>query len=212
MAQDLDGSTSYIEATSAVVTAVPLTIAAWFNPDSATVGQTIVGVTASGATNARFTLQCQSTGPLRAAVQAGATVAGADSSINVTAATWQHGAAVFTSNTSRTAYLDGGNSGTNTTNVTPSAAALNRTTIGTQWRNQVREAFFGGLVAEVGIWNVALDAAEIASLARGFKPTKIRPNALLFYAPIIREIADYARGITLSQVATTVATHHRRYG
>ena len=132
MAIDFNGTSSYIEATSGVVTAVPLTIAAWFYPDFNNVAGTIVGITASGATNARFTLQQQSTGPIRAAVQAGATTAGADSSINTTTGTWQHGCGVFTGNANRAVYLNGGNSGTNTTSVTPSAAALNRTNIGTQ--------------------------------------------------------------------------------
>lgn len=212
MAIELNGTTAYIEATSAVATAVPITIAAWFYPDANNVAQTIVGITASGATNARFTLQCQSTGNLRAAVQAGAATAGADTTTTISATTWQHGVAVFTGNASRTAYLNAGGNATNTSSVTPSAAALNRTTIGTQWRNQVRENYFDGRIAEVGIWNVALTLAEIESLADGFKPTVIRPQSLLFYAPLIRETIDHRGGLSLTANATSVIEHPRRIG
>lgn len=212
MAIEFNGTTSYIEATSAVLTAVPITIAAWFYPDVNNVAGTIVGITASGATNARFTLQQQSTGPIRAAVQAGGTTAGADSSISTTTGTWQHGCAVFTGNSNRTVYLNGGYSGNNTTSITPSAAALNRTNIGTQWRNQARENFFDGRVAEVGIWNVALTADEIVALYQGHPPSSIRPQSLRFYAPSIREVIDVRNGLSLSLTSTTVIEHPRRIG
>lgn len=210
MAIDFNGTSSYIEATSAVATAVPLTLSAWFYADSNTVNQTILGLTASGATNARFTLQCQNTGYLRAAVQAGGSTAGADTTATINTGEWQHGCAVFTGNANRAVYLNGGNSGTNTTSLTPSAAALNRTNIGTQWRNQARENFFDGRVAEVGIWDVALSLAEIESLADGYNPQRIRPQSLVFYSPIIRNVVDLRKGLSLTTNVTSVIEHPRR--
>ncbi len=72
--------------------------------------------------------------------------------------------------------------------------------------------FCDGRIAEVGIWNAALTAAEIASLAKGMACDKIRPQSLVFYAPLIREIQDVrgARTITNNNAAT-VATHPRVY-
>lgn len=210
MAIDFNGTTAYIEATSAVATAVPLTMAAWFYADSNTVNQTILGLTASGATNARFTLQCQNTGYLRAAVQAGGSTAGADTTATINTGAWQHGAAVFTGNASRTVYLDGANNATNTTSLTPSSAALNRTNVGTQWRNQARENYFDGRVAEAAIWNVALNASEVASLVTGIRPSLVRPQSLIFYAPLIRDVIDFRGGLSLTANSTTVIEHPRR--
>lgn len=212
MARDFDGTTSYLEATSAIVTAVPITMAAWFYADSNTVNQTILGVTASGATNARFTLQCQNTGYLRAAVQAGGSTAGADTTATINTGAWQHGAAVFTGNASRTVYLDGANNATNTTSLTPSAAALNRTNVGTQWRNQARENYFDGRVAEAAVWNVALNASEIAALATGLRPSLVRPQSLVLYVPIIRDVLDLRAALAFTDNATTVVAHPRRIG
>jgi hypothetical protein len=214
MSLDFDGTTSYVEATSAVVTAVPLTMSCWFNLDNATANQTLMSVSASGATSARFAIVAAGAvvnDPLRAVVQAGTTVVNAEAGTFL-ADTWHHGCAVFTSATSRTIYLDHATSGTNTTNITPNAALINRTNLASQWGAGARGVTANGEIMEAAIWNVALEDAEIKALSEGFKPTQIRPNALVFYAPIIREIADYARGLTLNQNATTVTPHHRRYG
>jgi hypothetical protein len=52
-----------------------------------------------------------------------------------------------------------------------------------------------GRTAEVGIWNAALTAAEIASLAKGMTPDKIRPQSLVFYAPLVRDLIDVRGGL-----------------
>ncbi len=73
-------------------------------------------------------------------------------------------------------------------------------------------AYFDGDIAEVGIWNVALTAAEIASLADGFTCDRVRPQSLVFYAPLIRDLHDIARGLAITNNNTaTVANHPRVY-
>ena len=69
-----------------------------------------------------------------------------------------------------------------------------------------------GLIAEVGIWNVALTVAEIASLAKGITCEKVRPQSLVFYAPLVRDLSDQkgGRAITNNNGAT-VANHPRIY-
>jgi hypothetical protein len=69
-----------------------------------------------------------------------------------------------------------------------------------------------GLSADVGIWNVALTAAEIASLAKGMACDKVRPQSLVFYAPLARDLIDVrgGRAITNNNTAT-VANHTRIY-
>ena len=69
-----------------------------------------------------------------------------------------------------------------------------------------------GLIAEVGIWNAALTAAEIASLAKGMNCDKIRPQSLVFYAPLVRDLLDQKGGRTITNNnAATVAAHPRIY-
>ena len=68
--------------------------------------------------------------------------------------------------------------------------------------------FFNGLLAEVGIWNAALSPAEIASLAKGVTCDKIRPQNLVFYAPLIRDLLDQKGGKTITNNnGATVANH-----
>lgn len=43
---------------------------------------------------------------------------------------------------------------------------------------------YDGKIAEIGIWNVALTDAEIASLAKGFSPALVRPQSLQGYWPL----------------------------
>jgi hypothetical protein len=70
----------------------------------------------------------------------------------------------------------------------------------------------GGQIAEVGIWNVALTAAEIASLADGMTCDKVRPQSLVFYAPLVRDLQDVRGGLTITNNNTaTVANHPRIY-
>ena len=72
--------------------------------------------------------------------------------------------------------------------------------------------YFEGLIAECGIWNVALTADEIASLADGMTCDKVRPQSLVFYAPLVRDLVDVRGGLTITNNNTaTVADHPRVY-
>jgi hypothetical protein len=59
----------------------------------------------------------------------------------------------------------------------------------------------GVAVAEAAWWDVRLSNEEIRSLAKGIKPTKIRPESLVEYIPGIRTSND---GLTGTSVNTTV--------
>jgi hypothetical protein len=72
--------------------------------------------------------------------------------------------------------------------------------------------YHDGQIAEVGIWNAALTADEIASLADGMTCDKVRPQSLVFYAPLVRELQDVKGGLTITNNNTaTVANHPRVY-
>jgi hypothetical protein len=79
-------------------------------------------------------------------------------------------------------------------------------------RNNTIGAYFPGRLAEVGIWNAELTADEIASLSDGFTCDKVRPQSLIFYSPLIRDIQDVRGGLTITNNNTaTVITHPRVY-
>lgn len=66
--------------------------------------------------------------------------------------------------------------------------------------------------SEVGIWNAALTAAEIASLAKGMTCDKVRPQSLVFYAPLVRNLQDARGGLAITNNGgATVTTHPRVY-
>jgi hypothetical protein len=124
---------------------------------------------------------------------------------------WFHAAAVFTSNSLRSAYYNGtlGAGGVPSgTPLTPSG--LNRLNLAARYATTLG-GFLNGSLAEACMWNVALSAEEIAELASGFSPEKIRPQNRVHWNRLIRESQDIQRGAALTEIggATTVATHPR---
>ena len=79
-------------------------------------------------------------------------------------------------------------------------------------RNTTIALHYTGRIADAAIWNAALTAAEIASLAKGMTCDKIRPQNLVFYAPLVRDLNDQKGGLTITNNnAATVAAHTRVY-
>jgi hypothetical protein len=79
-------------------------------------------------------------------------------------------------------------------------------------RFQAASSFGNGSYAEIGVWQEALTAAEIASLAKGMTCDKIRPQNLVFYAPLVRDLQDQKGGLTITNNnGATVANHPRVY-
>ena len=219
MAYEFNGTNQTITASAAPVTAEPLTICAWFYPTRNTARTVIVSLcdTTGGAPGSQMFYALIEDGtavgdPICATKQNGVSVvAEAVSTSGFSTNSWNHGCAVFTSTTSRTIFLNGGSSATNSTNVTTNINTVDKTAIGCLGRSP-NTAFFQGRVAEVGIWNAALTAAEVASLAKGMTCDKVRPQSLVFYAPIVRDLTDQKGGLTITNNnGATVANHTRVY-
>jgi hypothetical protein len=114
------------------------------------------------------------------------------------------------SSTTANIYVDGSSVATAAAAI-PVQTGMDRLGVGAFVRGNV-VTFYNGEVAEVGIWNVALTAAEIASLAKGMTCDKVRPQSLVFYAPLVRELQDVKGGLTITNNNTaTVANHPRVY-
>jgi hypothetical protein len=202
-------SSQYLSMTSSPVSGPPLTLACWFNASQTTTSDYLVSV--SNATNGYFALAIfgANAGDFVGAfdfVTSGPNFA--YSTAGYTANTWTHAAGVWSALNSRTAYINGANSGTNSS--TQSATTLTRAQIGANAAAVTNR--MNGLIAEVGLWNAALTAAEIASLAKGMTCDKVRPQNLVFYAPLVRDLIDQKGGLTITNNnGATVANHPRVY-
>lgn len=209
MAYDLSGSGQYWQGAGAAVTAAPLTMACWFNPDTVTAGYVLMALGRTGTANHYFYLESSGTvagDPVVFGGRAGVGVPYA--SINgITANAWQHACGVTSGISSRFVFLNGVKSAENTGSVTPSS--LNTTDIGMVTSN-TPVAPLNGKIAEVGIWNAALTDEEVAALAKGVSPAKVRPQSLVFYAPLIREVLDVKGGRALTQTGSPAVFPHPR--
>jgi hypothetical protein len=214
MAYEFNGTNQSMQTATVPVSAPPLTMACWFNSDSITASQTAIQIrstTVVGRPYMALFLRGDVAGdPIQVAIWNGASFSAASSTSAYSTNTWHHACGVFTSTASRTIYLDGGNSATNTDNrlVTPQEIRIGVALDG----NSFPASYLDGELTEVGIWNVALTAAEIASLAKGMTCDKVRPQSLVFYAPLVRDLQDVRGGLTITNNnAATVATHPRVY-
>lgn len=184
MARDFNGTTGYASNATTPVTAIPLTLAAWFKTDDDTRQQSILTIGDTASTVEEFDLACDGSAvgdPVQANTRH-TTTSTATTSSGFTAGVWAHACAVFTSATSRAAFINGSSKGTNATSKTPTS--LDTIRIGALARS-APDNFFDGSIADAAIWSASLTDAEVAALARGVSPLRIRPLSLVFYAPLL---------------------------
>ncbi len=150
-------SSQYAYVNSAIVSGAPLTISAWAKSSTTTGVQPIFTLQSSGSNlnmhrlilyQSKVQAQSQATGPVYGLAAA---------STNYSTSNWFHAAAVIVSATSRIAYYNGGNSGTETTSVTPSG--MNKS----QTRTESTDEYFNGSIDELRISNVARSADWLAT-------------------------------------------------
>lgn len=164
----------------ALVADYPFSVSAWFNAPSNTSlfemalwghGQT----TSSFRTNALAIKEgTDEIWATRGSIEAITTAA-------MTPNTWQHALGVWTSNTLRAVYLNGGNKGTNTTSA--GVSGLNATAIGRR-PNSGDQWFMDGNVGTVVMWDIALTDADAVILASGASALKVKPLNIVGYWPV----------------------------
>lgn len=161
----------------------PCTLAAWILPTTIGVDQ-IVFTLGSGAASRYALIGVNSSDQLFAAKNNTPDSATATTSSTVGTAAWAHICGKFSSNTSMDIFQDGANKQSSATSCTfnsdPTHAVIGAHAAG------VGGSYFSGHMAEIAIWNVALDDAEVASLAKGFCPLLIRPQSIVAYFPFMR--------------------------
>ena len=205
-------SSQWFENTNAPVTAAPLSVAGWCKRASGDVSWCFVLVDYS-AVFSYFYIAGTDT-----YIQAGCRIdSGTSGPADTTAAppadTWFHFAGVWISSTSRAAYLNGGNKGTSSVNVTPTG--IDRVQFGARSRNGGASTDYGDFdgLGEIGLWNAALTDAEVAVLAKGVSPLMVRPQSLVAYWPLLGNQSpeiDLVGGYDMTlNAAPTKAAHPR---
>jgi hypothetical protein len=71
-------------------------------------------------------------------------------------------------------------------------------------------SMFDGAMGELAIWNAALTAADMASLADGMSPLLVRPSGLVIYLPFVRGDQEWISGKTATTNGTVGVRGHPR--
>ena len=158
----------------------PFTFAGMFNSTSND-GKQLYAVH-TGASSHRIYLHIRTSQEIRLSRDAGGTANHVDTTTIAAHDTWGHAAARMVATDDAHVYLDGGNSAQSTTSRVVNAA--DELSLGVQ--NGGANDEFDGFLAEWAVWTVALDVAEIESLATGLSPLCVRPSALYSYIPCWR--------------------------
>jgi hypothetical protein len=215
MAYAFNGTNQYLVTTGAPAQNVPITIAAYGYANN--VADAFALVTLAAAANINNTYVVYMSGNLAGdpiwifnSNTTGSQTGSVASLTGYESASWVHGVGVFGTTSSRSAYINGGGKQTNTDTV--SSATPTRLGIGA-WVQSTVQRHMNGQIAEVAVWAAALSDDEVTSLAKGFKASRVRPQSLVFYAPLIRGAIDLRSNLAISNINTaTVANHPRVYG
>jgi len=215
MSYNFDGTNDWIgNATTCPVTSGPCSVACWFQPDIGNSGHIINICNSSGEDSFRLSLGAGSLMRLNAVDNGVGDLI--DTTGSVSTAGWNFGGFRITSSTSRKLYLFSYPSYTiETVTDTSSQNPTNftRLHIGSRRNNSTTDEYYNGKIAEVAIWNVSLEDSDFISMSKGISCTLVRPQNLVFYAPLIRDIVD----LTTSKLAltnnggATVSDHPRIY-
>lgn len=202
-----NSSSQYFIGNSAPVGDEIVTIAAWCRPTSGNMG--VVASIGRDTASDRFQINVTTTQMQATRVQSGGALTTAVMNATISNGAWIHVAATFdVSGGNMTAWLNGV-PGTSVTNP-GGALTLNRMLIGARLNSGSPGAYANGDIAEVGVWNAALTADEIAGLAKGYKCSDIRPQSLRFDFRMIRDLQELSGGIVMTNTNGATVSNHPR--
>ena len=206
MAYLFNGSNQYLRVNSYPQPAKPITVSARFRANTIGRFNVIASLATATSTAAAIEMRTTSTNTVVAREFAGA---GDDAVLGglLSANTWYVYGAQYISGVDRRVFLG---SSTATATGSVNATTANTLGIGAVFFNNAASNFMAGDVAEVAIWTAQLTTDEMESLNKGFKPTRVRPQSLVFYAPLIRDANDIRNANTLNNNNSVTASNHPR--
>jgi len=206
MARGTFTSSNYFNRGDAIATP-PMTISAWWYVTGWGADyQCIAQIGRMGSSDHRHNISIGPSGDAFATCFSRST--GSDrSEIAISAADhnkWNHQVGVWRSNADRQVYLNGVAGVVNTTSINPTS--LSTTSIGA--RTDSAEPGTTMRIAEVGFWDIALGADDIAALAKGCSPLMVRPDHLIEYMPLVR--GDWSKSSKFGVSGTPGVLDHPR--
>lgn len=211
MAYLFNGTTQYLNISDSILfNSIPLTMACWFKTSSNTVNQGILNITdaTTGGEGYRLNAQGAVAGDPIRFLSVGSATNAVDTTTGFVANTWTHACGVVSSATSRTVYINGGSSATTTVDST--STGRNILYAGVIRASSAFSNYLSGDLAEIGVWNIDLSIADIASLAKGMSPSLIRPEYLILYAPLVRDLIEINSALTITNNNTATVSNHTR--
>lgn len=154
-----DAAGDYFQIDQAIVTNYPFSVSQWMRPD-ALPSSTSFFVGDKDVENQYHVIWISNTGQVRASTVAGS-AATATAAVTISANDLIHVVGVWASATDRRVILNGGNKGTDSTNLTPSG--LDRTAIGRRSRQTPIQPF-SGTIPETIVWKRIIEDDEAAQL------------------------------------------------
>lgn len=198
MARDFDGSTGYLSLADGDPLSLGIwTVSAWVNLDVVDTEAAIITHEYDGSDQMPMVLAMGAGGAEGALNRwfvgywTGSAWRTASDSITAPTGSWVHLGGVYEGGTGTAAiklYRDGALAASATPATANVASAAGKDLyIARSWHNPGLggASFINGRIAEVGVWNVALSAAEVASLSKRYSPRLIRPQSLVSHWPLM---------------------------
>ena len=127
---------------------------------------------------------------------------------------WNHALGKSLTTTDHQVILNGdtGNKGTSTDQASGTWEGLDRLSIG-RLGDSTPSFYVSGKIAEVAMWDVALSDAEAVILSLGYSPLLVKPESLVFYAPLLGipnagSLNDRIGALALTNFNTVTAADH----
>lgn len=207
MARSFNGTTDYVE-NNAVTGQVggAFSFACWAYPTSFAAFAVVWGTITTGNNTGHAYLAFETTGKCRWEVASnGSNATALDSSGALPLNAWAHLAGTVDAGNNMIVYTNGAAAGT--------AVAVGHNWGGYADAGRLGQGFgasFAGRVGECAVWPAVLTAAEIAALAQGTSPARIRPNSALYwplYGVASPEPDLSGRGFNGTVTGTALANH-----
>lgn len=174
----------------APVTGDPLVMACWINCSNIADEQAVMGIYDASVTNEWIVIFARGNASDKIASSVRSSAAGIQVANTTTAYsqnTWHHVCLVYATATNHSIFIDGGSKATNTGLVNP--LNLDRVRIG-RTGDSTPSGAFDGRIAEPVIWNASLTDAQVAELATGINPLRVKPENIVFYPPCFNVSSD----------------------
>ena len=211
MSRSFSSASDYLDAATAVIATRPCTISLWAkNGDlGGASGEHYFNIGVSGSSDNRITLFCGNGTGLVAAGERDASASQAAIALTTYAVGgWFNLTGVFTSDSSRACFVNGAAKATNSGVASPSAFNATRVS-GNLVSTPGNPILSGGLVAYIGVWNIALADADVLKLYTQ-TPDLVQSANLIEYWPLIGnqspEPSSGTQGTSLTVTGTTFST------